>query len=133
MIITIHLLVSYFIECYHFYNDYIHVFLGKKTQNMIQHELRIKHREQRENSRQLKKKYINTINNSYFLRLQLEDTTTNNEKIEIWKFVETTQSIKNYCISGHSCKICGNYGYGKAKDIDEINERYPSRIICHCE
>lgn len=130
MFITIHLLVMYLIECYHSINNFIHVLLDKKSQNMIENELQIKHCEQRDNNRKFKKKYIDTINTLYYLRLPSQDI----DDSELWKIIENTSSTKTIYISGRSCIKCGNYGYGKENNGEKyLNTKYPSCIICKCE
>ena len=80
MFITIHLLILYFIECYHFYNDYIHVLMNKKTANIIRIEARKKQQEQTENSRRLKNICIDTFHRAYFSRYVLPDVSNKKQK-----------------------------------------------------
>jgi hypothetical protein len=106
------------------------VLLDKKSQKMIENELLIKHREQRDNNRKLKKKYIDTINTLYYLRLPSQDI----DNSELWKIIENISSTKTTYISGRSCIKCGNYGYIKENNGQlNSNKKYPPYILCKCE
>jgi hypothetical protein len=147
MIIAIHILVLYFIECCHYYNDVIHTLFGKKTVRMIQNERIIKECEQDYLFWKMKKQLINQLKNCQYVKIHaLQSDLTSEKTIEIWKFEETTESQTKTVIIGHSCEICGNYDYSfpycncvKCKDStrrlldSDIVERYPYCILCKCE
>ena len=147
MIIIIHLLILYFIECYHYYNDVVHAFFSKKTHHMIQNERIIKEQEQNYLFWIMKKQLIKKLKNCKFIKIPLVHSDLTSEKtIEIWKFEENSPSERKSVIIGHSCEICGDYDYSfpycnciKCKDNIEqslecdIIERYPYVILCKCE
>ena len=92
---------------------------------MLALELIIKHRDQREECRQHKKKYIETLNHSHYLRIPITDID-NMHKIIIWKFTEQSNSITSYI-----CDTCGNYCYGD-NSIYKNKNGYPRKILCEC-
>ena len=116
MIITIHLLVMYFIECYHFVNENVYSFFETKSPYSIEKETVI----------QIKNKCMESITSAYFLRIPNE--SDDKSCITIWKVIEDSPANKKTFMSGRSCGVCGNYGYK-----EEFVTRYPSRIICNCE
>ena len=147
MIIAIHLLVLYFIDCYHYYNDAINGLFGKKTSNMLQNERIVRDREQDYLFWKMKKQLVKQLKECQFIKIPVVYSDLTSEKtIEIWKFEETTESQKKSVIIGHSCEICGEYDYSfpycnciKCKDKTnksleyDITERYPYIILCKCE
>ena len=57
MFITIHLLIIWFIEYYHYFNDSIHLLFNKKTTNLIREESIKKEQEENYNIYKMKKEW----------------------------------------------------------------------------
>lgn len=130
MFIMIHLFVMYLLECFHFINDTVHFCLNKKSENMIRCELQIKHREEREQCRKLKQRYIETLNKSHYLRIPISNTD-DIHKIIIWKFTEQKENRTSKSISAYLCDTCGNYCYGE-NSIYKNKKGYSYKVICEC-
>ena len=146
MFIAIHLILHYIIECYHYFNDNIHLFFDKKTKHVLEKEKQIKQRKDDYLFWKLKQQIVKTIEESEYNSLLVDYKLYTESPTILWQFVENTSSNKKNVIMGQTCYACGEYDYSfpycncsRCKDTTHLilnhlgSIKYPYNVLCKCK